>query len=144
MPSSYTEKEVEKLVDVYTTNPCIETVERLMTLLNRPKKSIISKLCKEGVYVTRSYRTKTGDIPVTKLALTRAIEDDLDLKLPGLDKAPKAILKALSTTIREQTSCFEDALGQLKELSEEHAVLTEMLQSTTSKKKLSYDPLDEL
>ena len=69
MPSSYTEKEVNKMIDVYTDNPCMETVEKLMTLLNRPKKSIIAKLVKEGVYVTRGYRTKTGEVPITKLEL---------------------------------------------------------------------------
>lgn len=126
MPSNYTEKETKKMIDIYTDNPCLETVERLMTILNKPKKSIISKLCKEGVYVTKSYRTKTGELPITKLELVRSIEDSLDIKLPGLDKAPKSTLKNLSKTIVEQTGHFEDALDQIQELSESNRVLTEM------------------
>lgn len=126
MPSSYTDKEVQKMIDIYTNNPCMDTVHQLMTLLNKPKKSIIAKLCKEGVYVTKTYRTKTGEIPITKLELVRSIEDSLDIKLPGLDKAPKATLKALSKTIVEQTELFEDALDQVQELTEQLRVTREM------------------
>lgn len=142
MPSNYTQKETDKLVNMYTDNPCMETVEKLMTLLNRPKKSIISKLVKEGVYVTRGYRTKTGEVPVTKLELVRAIEDALDIPLPGLDKTPKTTLKALSRTIVQQTECFEEALDQIQELSESHRVLEEM--SNIKRKSFFYDPIATL
>lgn len=127
MPSSYSEKEVKQLIDVYTANPCMETVERLMTLLNRPKKSIISKLVKEGVYVTHRYLSKTGEAPITKLEIVRSIEDALDTSLPGLDKAPKVTLKELNKAILEQTRLFEEALGELQELSETERVQKEML-----------------
>ena len=126
MPSNYTEKEVQKLIDVYTENPCMETVEKLMTLLNRPKKSIIAKLVKEGVYITRGYRTKTGEIPVTKLAMVRTIEDTLDLSLPGLDKAPKDTLKKLSDTVTELEALLDEALDLLKSRTEQNRVLKEM------------------
>ena len=126
MPSSYTEKEVNQLVSVYTANPCMETVEKLMTLLNKPKKSIIAKLVKEGVYVTRGYRTKTGELPITKLEMVRTIEDALDISLPGLDKAPKSTLKALSDSITEVEAYLDEALEELKNLSERTRVLKEM------------------
>ena len=64
--SNYTPREVEKLIDIYTANPCLETVDKLTVELNKPRKSIIAKLVKEGVYVTRGYRTKTGEVPVTR------------------------------------------------------------------------------
>jgi hypothetical protein len=146
MPSNYTEKEVNKMIDVYTANPCMETVEKLMTLLNRPKKSIISKLVKEGVYVTRGYRTKTGELPITKLDLVRSVEDALDLKLPGLDKAPKSTLKALSTTISELSTHMEEALDQVQELAESHRVLEEMLDNKKIGKREPnfYDPIATL
>ena len=149
MPSSYTEKEVQKMIDIYTANPCIETVERLMTVLNKPKRSIIAKLVKEGVYVNKIYRTKTGEIPVTKLEYVRSIEDALDLTLPGLDKAPKNTLKRLSRTIVEQTEYFEDALDQVQKLTESNRVLREMSnvnQRTflTSGDDDFYDPISTL
>ena len=127
MPSRYTDKEVQKMIDIYTENPCIETVERLMTVLNKPKKSIIAKLVKEGVYVTRSYRTKTGELPITKLELVRSIEDALDLSLPGLDKAPKGTLKKLSETIIEVEQYLDKALEELQQSVERVKTMEEML-----------------
>ena len=127
MPSSYTEKQVNQMIDIYTNNPCIETVERLMTILNKPKRSIISKLVKEGVYITKGYRTKTGDTPVTKLELVRSIEEALDVTLPGLDKAPKSTLKLLQKTVSEQTYFLEETLDNIRYLSENERITKEML-----------------
>jgi hypothetical protein len=122
MTSSYTPKEVTKMVDLYTDNPCLEVVGRLSVLLNRPKKSIISKLVKEGVYIKKGYLSKTGATPITKLQLLRSVEDALDVKLPGLDKAPKTTLKVLSDTVIEQTQMLEDTLEELKNSSEDKRV----------------------
>lgn len=146
MPSSYTDKEVQKMIDIYTANPCIETVERLMTVLNKPKKSIIAKLVKEGVYVTKTYRTKTGETPITKLELVRSIEDALDLTLPGLDKTPKGTLKKLSTTISEVSEYLDKALEELQQQSEQRRVLEEMLGNKKNIQKSSdfYDPISTL
>ena len=98
-----------------------------MTVLNKPKKSIIAKLVKEGVYVTRSYRTKTGELPITKLELVRSIEDALDLSLPGLDKAPKGTLKKLSETIIEVEQYLDKALEELQQSVERVKTMEEML-----------------
>ena len=146
MPSTYTEKEVKKMIDIYTANPCIETVERLMTVLNKPKKSIIAKLVKEGVYVTRSYRTKTGEIPITKLELVRSIEDALDISLPGLDKTPKTTLKKLSSTICEVSEYLDKALEELQKQSERAKAMEEMLDVKTKRKFDDdvYDPISIL
>ena len=143
MSSNYTEKETNTLIDVYTQNPCIETVEKLMTMLNRPKKSIISKLVKEGVYVRRGYRTKTGDKAVSKMVLVRTIEDALDASLPDLHKAPKPTLKHLSDTVVELSEQFEEALAQVQYLSERNSVLEEML-GIKSKPNETDDPLEIL
>ena len=101
MPSSYSKHEVERMVAMYTANPCLEVVAKLSVLLNRPKKSIISKLVKEGVYVKRGYRTKTGELPVTKIEYVRRLEELLDISLVDLDKAPKTTLKVLTETLEE-------------------------------------------
>lgn len=118
MASSYSPKEVETLIDVYTENPCLEVVSKLSIMLNRPKKSIISKLSKEGVYITRGYRSKTGGVPITKLQLVHSIEDALDIKLPDLAKAPKGTLQSLSDTIIEMAQMLENTLHELKDTSE--------------------------
>jgi len=128
--SSYTEKEVQILHDEYTANPCLEVVDRLSVRLNRPRKSIIAKLVKEGIYITRGYRTKTGEIPITKLEYVRSVEDALDTKLPGLDKAPKTTLKALSESVVEIVSLLEDSLEEVKHLSQVAESRREMLQKS--------------
>lgn len=146
MPSSYTEKEVKKMIDIYTANPCIETVERLMTVLNKPKKSIIAKLVKEGVYITKSYRTKTGELPITKLELVRIIEDALDISLPGLDKAPKGTLKKLSDTISEVSEYLDKALEELQQQVERSRTMEEMLGNKKNRSESSdvHDPISIL
>lgn len=114
MVSNYTKKDVDKLIDIYTANPCLGTVNKLAVLFNKPRKSIISKLSKEGVYIRKGYVTKTGETPITKLQLVRSIEDALDTKFSDLEKAPKGTLKALSDVVIEQSQLLEDALEELK------------------------------
>lgn len=128
MASSYTKKETEKLIDTYTATPDLKTVGRLSVLLNKPKKSIISKLVKEGVYLKKGYTTKSGDKPITKLQLVRSIEDALDTKLPDLDKAPKTTLKALSDIVVEQAQMLEDVLQELSDKSEVDRVRDEIFE----------------
>ena len=113
MASSYTPKEVTKMIDIYTDNPCLEVVNRLSVLLNRPKRSIISKLVKEGVYVRKGYTTKTGTRPITKLEIVHIIEAALGIKLPGLDKSPKSSLVILKDNVIDNCSSLEDALREL-------------------------------
>jgi hypothetical protein len=128
MASSYTPKEVNEMIDIYTENPCLEVVAKLSVKLNRPRKSIISKLVKEGVYITRGYRSKTGKLPITKLQLVRACEDALDIKLPGLDKAPKPTLQLLSDTTVELAQLLEDCLEELKHAGENQRVKDEIFE----------------
>ena len=128
MASTYSKKELDQLIDVYTENPCLEVVNKLSVLLNRPRKSIISKLVKEGVYVTQGYRSKSGEVPITKLQLVRTVEDTLNIRLPGLDKAPKAILKLLSDTVVERENLLEDTLEELKDTTETRKVREEILE----------------
>ena len=125
--SSYTKTEVTKMIDMYTDNPCLEVVGRLSVLFNRPRKSIISKLVKEGVYIRKGYITKLGTIPITKLQVLRQIEDAMEIKLPGLDKAPKPTLITLSKTAVEMAELLEEALGDLSKALEISGVRAEML-----------------
>ena len=71
--------------------------------LDKSVKSIIGKLSREGVYRKTEYTTKTGEKPVTKLELvsrtSRKTRIDITA-LAGLEKAPKAALKALRSNMR--------------------------------------------
>lgn len=92
----YTEKETEKLLDIYDGTP--ESVELCMQVLERSKKSIVGKLAKLGVYQKQEYKTKTGEDPETKVQIVSDIENFFELEagsFAGLEKSPKLVLKEL-------------------------------------------------
>ena len=135
MPSIYSETEVKRMIEMYTENPCLEVVDKLSVLLNKPRKSIISKLVKEGVYIKRGYLDKRGQLPVTKLELVRGIEDALDIKLPGLDKSPKQTLKVLNETVEELTMMAQNLAEELAELKELSDIKSAMSTTTNTHRR---------
>jgi len=103
MAVNYTEKDVETIVSAYTQNPSRETVEVLAEQLNKSVKSIIGKLSREGVYQKAIYKTKTGELPVTKVQLIEQLAELFEMdssQLMGLEKAPKQNLKMLLSGVR--------------------------------------------
>mgnify|MGYP001462149704 FL=1 len=101
---NYSEEQTQYIVKEYKTNPNRETVESLAIELNKSIKSIIGKLSREGVYRREIYKTKTGELPVTKMEIVSNIADSLRIEvesLAGLEKAPKATLKKLETSLKE-------------------------------------------
>lgn len=101
---NYNEQTTQYMLEKYTADPTRQTVEDLAVELSRSVKSIIGKLSREGVYRREIYKTKTGELPVTKVEIVSNIADDLGLEvesLLGLEKAPKATLKKLENAIKE-------------------------------------------
>ena len=93
---NYTSEETQNIVRQYQDNPTRETVDRLASVYNKSARSIIGQLAKEGVYQRVEYRTKTGEVPVTKLQIVEDIQSQLGCEaLTGLEKAPKETLKIL-------------------------------------------------
>ncbi len=98
MASNYSSEQVSLMIEKYQAKPDRETVDKLAEELNKSIKSIIGKLSREGVYRKAVYKTKTGELPVTKAELIIKIADILNAnseKLKGLEKAPKQELKYL-------------------------------------------------
>jgi len=98
MAANYTDDQVQYMVDKYTANPNRNTVDKLAEKLNKSIKSIIGKLSREGVYQKAIYKTKTGEIPMTKGEIIVQIAERLDAdynRLAGLEKSPKQDLKYL-------------------------------------------------
>jgi hypothetical protein len=96
--SNYSSEQVSFMIKKYQAKPDRETVDKLAEELNKSIKSIIGKLSREGVYRKAVYKTKTGELPVTKAELIIKIADTLNAnseKLKGLEKAPKQELKYL-------------------------------------------------
>jgi hypothetical protein len=95
---NYTNDLTTYIVEEYKSNPSTKTVDKLADELGKSPKSIIGKLSREGVYQRAIYTSKTGETPVTKMELVSNIAENLDIEiedLVGLDKIPKAALKAL-------------------------------------------------
>ena len=87
----------------YIDNPSRDTVDALAKELDKPVKSIIGKLSREGVYRREVYKTKTGETPITKIEIVYSIAHALELnpeQLIGLDKTPKQALKLLEETLQ--------------------------------------------
>ena len=98
MATNYTEEQVVHMIEAYQANPERTTVDMLAKDLNKSTKSIIGKLSREGVYRKAVYKTKTGELPITKAEIIVEIAEVLNTdsaKLMGLEKAPKQDLKHL-------------------------------------------------
>jgi len=96
--SNYTEEQTKEIVAAYVAAPTRLTVEQLALEYEKSLKSIIGKLSREGVYQRQSYKTKTGETPVTKEELVNEIAAGLELDpetLLGLEKSPKQVLKTI-------------------------------------------------
>lgn len=125
--SAYSETETKKLREAYLENPCLENVARLSVTFNRPKKSIIAKLVKEGVYQSRGYVDKRGLKPKTKLAIVRELETVLGVKLPGLDKSPKSTLLELSKHTTDLEHLYRECLLELTSVKDENRTLGDIV-----------------
>jgi hypothetical protein len=102
MPANYTQEQVNHMITAYQANPNRDTVDMLAEDLDKSVKSIIGKLSREGVYQKQVYKTKTGEMPVTKEQLILGLADLFEIdssKLMGLEKAPKQVIKYLHDTI---------------------------------------------
>ena len=106
MAANYTDEQVQYMIDKYTAQPNRETVDKLAEKLNKSIKSIIGKLSREGVYQKAIYRTKTGEIPMTKGEIIVKVAEILEAeynRLAGLEKSPKQDLKYLHELVRGLT-----------------------------------------
>ena len=95
---NYTDEQTGYIVSRYKDTPRMETVEHLANELGKSTKSIIGKLSREGVYERAIYKSKGGDLPVTKTEIVCNIAENLGVEvehLAGLEKAPKSTLKTL-------------------------------------------------
>ena len=79
MAANYTDEQVEMMRERYQAKPTRETVENLAEELNKSIKSIIGKLSREGIYQKAIYKTKTGEIPITKSQLIEKMAELLDI-----------------------------------------------------------------
>ena len=96
---NYTDAMVSELVAAYEDAPTRATVDEFADKFNKPARSIIAKLVREGVYKAVARATKQGTPVIRKSELVEQIESNLDNSFPSLVKASKADLQALVTAI---------------------------------------------
>ena len=95
---NYSEVDTAFMVEKYSAEPNMETVQYLAEKLGKTTKSIIGKLSREGVYKRAVYKSKSGESPITKVELVNNIAENLGIEvesLVGLEKSPKTTLKTL-------------------------------------------------
>ena len=95
---NYSEEQTKYMVEHYESCPNMETVQYLAEKLGKTTKSIIGKLSREGVYKRAVYKSKSGELPITKVELVSNIAENLGVEvesLVGLEKSPKTTLKTL-------------------------------------------------
>jgi len=105
MAANYTEEQVEVMVAWYTAEPNRATVDIIAKEMNKSVKSVIGKLSREGVYKKQVYKTKTGEVPMTKQEIVGMMAELLDIdssKIMGLEKAPKQDIKFLSEVVSQR------------------------------------------
>ena len=96
---NYTDAMVSELVAAYEDAPTRATVDEFADKFNKPARSIIAKLVREGVYKAVARATKQGTPVIRKSELVEQIEGSLGNSFPSLVKASKADLQALITAI---------------------------------------------
>ena len=103
---NYTEEMVTRLHEVYLPEDSEEAREAAIVQLaeefGKNVKSVRAKLTREGIYVKKEYKTKSGGKAETKETIVQGIADllgvDADTSLSGLEKATKNCLLFLRTT----------------------------------------------
>jgi hypothetical protein len=96
---NYTEEQTQALVAGYKAG---ETVEALAEVLGKSVRSVVAKLVREGVYITR---TREVAPRITKARLIGVIAGTLNLDpvvLAGLEKAPLEVLETLLAAVEGQ------------------------------------------
>ena len=96
---NYTEEQTQALVAGYKAG---ETVEALAKVLGKSVRSVVAKLVREGVYISR---TREVAPRITKARLIGVIAGTLNLDpvvLSGLEKAPLEVLETLLAAVEGQ------------------------------------------
>ena len=104
---NYTEAQTSELVAAYEAAETPEArdavVESFAEEFGKTVRSIRAKLVREGVYVKKVYKTKTGGKPETKESIVGDIAAtlgvDADSKLGGLEKANKGALSLIRASL---------------------------------------------
>ncbi len=103
---SYSAEQTAELVTRYRAG---ETVETLAEAMGKTVKSIVAKLSREGVYVSKA-KAKATTKASTKAELVTSIAAKLGVtedKVESLEKATREVLVAIDTALAEREQPVE-------------------------------------
>ena len=92
---NYTVEMIEEMTAAYTAAPTRATVDSLSESLNKPVRSIISKLSALNLYVKQERVTKAGAPVVKKEVFVAKVQETLGAEFPSMEKMTKADLERL-------------------------------------------------
>jgi len=72
---NYTDDQTTLVIDTYTANPSMDTINKLAESLGKTVRSITMKLVREKVYIKKEYKTKSGESVVKKDSLIDKLSD---------------------------------------------------------------------
>lgn len=90
---NYTAEQTAMLREEYLAGVSVET---LAAAVGKTVRSVVAKLSREGVYVAKTYTSKTGEKPVKKDTVADAIGAVLQLSEAETESLTKANKAALS------------------------------------------------
>lgn len=92
---NYSEEMIDQMVSAYEAAPTRETVDALSESLNKPVRSVISKLSALGIYQRQERVAKTGKPIVKKEVFVAEVQERLGAEFPSMEKMTKADLERL-------------------------------------------------
>jgi len=95
----YTDEQSEEIINRYQAG---ETVEDIAQSIERSTRSVIAKLSREGVYISK---TKPGAARPSKAALVENIANHLKLEVSVIETLEKATHEALTAVNEALSHC---------------------------------------
>ena len=93
---NYSVEQTAEMVSAYVANPTAETVAFFAEKFGKTVRSVVAKLSREKVYVSKTYETKAGEKPVKKDSMADAIGLILNLSEGEVESLTKANKTALT------------------------------------------------
>ena len=103
---NYTPEQVTQMVQEYTQAPTKDTVDHLAEVMGKTARSIVAKLAKEGVYVSKAKEAGKREMLKAEMVaeiskLTGKTEEQLESLEKATGPALMVVLSALRTSVKE-------------------------------------------
>lgn len=92
---NYTPEQTAAMLAAYVAHPSADVVAQLAAEMGKTVRSVVAKLSREGVYVAKTYTTKSGETPVKKDELADRMAEAFGLTESEADSLTKANKTAL-------------------------------------------------